>query len=316
MNRIIRIPDLELSYLLGVILGILILGTGIAALLRRRRPSDALDKIWQRAISWWWMTLPIIACVLLQDWFAVLFLAWLSYASTREFFSIAPVRGADRLALLIAYGSIPVQYGIAYQGRLLPLLGFIPLVIYATISYTLVLRQETQGIGRSMALIPGMIMLCVFYLSHAAALFPLAASLTPPASGIKLLMFLFLITEMNDVFQFFSGKLFGRHKILPIVSPNKTWEGFIGGIVLSTGFGAAMSFLLPLQAWQGAVVSACLAVAGFMGDTIISAIKRDLQIKDTGDIIPGHGGLLDRLDSLFLTAPAYYYLLNAFLGLL
>ena len=112
----------------------------------------------------------------------------------------------------------------------------------------------------------------------------------------------------NDIMQFIWGKLLGRHKILPKVSPNKTWEGFLGGVISTTVIGYFLGFLTPLSAPNVILVSALIAIAGFSGDVVISAIKRDKGIKDMGNSIPGHGGVFDRIDSLAYTAPVFFHL--------
>jgi phosphatidate cytidylyltransferase len=127
--------------------------------------------------------------------------------------------------------------------------------------------------------------------------------------GKGLLLFLIFLTQINDVMQFTFGKLFGRHKIMPSVSPNKTWEGFIGGLISTTIIGYFMGFLTPLNTWQLLVVSFTVAVFGFVGDAIVSAIKRDFGVKDMSDAIPGHGGYLDRIDSLTTSASPFFHLI-------
>jgi phosphatidate cytidylyltransferase len=128
------------------------------------------------------------------------------------------------------------------------------------------------------------------------------------------LVFLLLVaTEANDVFQYVCGKLFGRHKIVPRVSPNKTWEGFIGGWLLTAAMLLfAGPLFTPLTGWGLWIVAVLLPVAGFAGDVTFSAIKRDIGVKDTSNYIPGHGGVLDRIDSLTFTAPVYFHLLAHF----
>jgi phosphatidate cytidylyltransferase len=125
---------------------------------------------------------------------------------------------------------------------------------------------------------------------------------------IPVVMFLVFLTEINDVMQFIWGKLLGRHKILPKISPNKTWEGFLGGVISTTVIGYFLGFLTPLSAPNVILVSALIAIAGFSGDVVISAIKRDKGIKDMGNSIPGHGGVFDRIDSLAYTAPVFFHL--------
>ena len=126
--------------------------------------------------------------------------------------------------------------------------------------------------------------------------------------GRGLLLFLVFLTEFNDVLQFTCGKLFGKHKILPKVSPNKTWEGFLGGLIITTILGYFLSFLTPLSTPLIFLVSFMIAISGFVGDVVMSAIKRDVGVKDTGTSIPGHGGVLDRIDSLAYTAPVFFHI--------
>ena len=106
--------------------------------------------------------------------------------------------------------------------------------------------------------------------------------------------------------QFVWGKTLGKHKILPNVSPNKTWEGFIGGAISTTIIGYFIGFLTPLSTPQLIFTSALIAVFGFAGDVVLSAVKRDKGIKDMSDTIPGHGGILDRFDSIIFTTPMVY----------
>ena len=110
------------------------------------------------------------------------------------------------------------------------------------------------------------------------------------------------------MFQFTWGKLLGRHKIIPKISPNKTWEGFIGGILTTTIIGYFLRFLTPFSETEALVVSFIVACAGFVGDVVVSAVKRDIGLKDTGTLIPGHGGILDRIDSLSITAVVFFHI--------
>jgi phosphatidate cytidylyltransferase len=146
---------------------------------------------------------------------------------------------------------------------------------------------------------------CVLALSHVYLVFLLPRS-TGPAGAEGLAMFLLFFVLVNDAFQWLAGKLFGRTKIAPRLSPNKTWEGLLGGlavnVALAVPFGRAV---LPLGAAAVAGLAAALSVLGFVGDIYVSAIKRDLGVKDTGAVIPGQGGILDRSDSLVLNAPLY-----------
>ena len=154
-------------------------------------------------------------------------------------------------------------------------------------------------------------MLTVYMPSHMVLLFHVSVpGFTVGAGG--LIIFLIMITAFNDIFQFTWGKLLGKRKILPKISPNKTWVGFIGGVFTSGVLGGALSFLTP-DYINCFYIGLSLSIIGFIGDSIISAVKRDLKIKDTDDLIPGHGGAMDRLDSIVLTTPTFYYLLIFFI---
>jgi phosphatidate cytidylyltransferase len=171
----------------------------------------------------------------------------------------------------------------------------------------MVLIGETEGFIKNAALLHWAVMLTVYCLSHIAFLLCLDP-LNPEAGSLGLVLFLLFMTQGNDVCQYIWGKLLGRHKIVPKVSPNKTWEGFIGGFVTITlCAGWVAPLLTPLTMLQGFGAGAIIAGAGFIGDVVLSSVKRDLRIKDSSHLIPGHGGLLDRMDSLLYTAPLFFH---------
>src|SRR5262249_39879382 len=126
-------------------------------------------------------------------------------------------------------------------------------------------------------------------------------------SGRMLVLFLVFVVEMSDVLQYIWGKTLGRHKIIPAVSPNKTWEGFLGGIATATALSLAVRFLTPFSVRETMAVSLLITVAGFFGGAVMSAVKRDFGVKDFGHAIPGHGGALDRVDSLCYAAPIFFH---------
>lgn len=148
----------------------------------------------------------------------------------------------------------------------------------------------------------------------ASAMLVIAAFPTLPfgeRTNLSWLFYLFILTALNDIAQFVSGKLFGKHKIAPSIIPNKTWQGLLGGIaisqLISLVLGTYLSLANPLTL---AIYALLLSIAGFLGDLLFSAAKRRLGIKDFSTLIPGHGGILDRVDSLVLTAPLLYCLLR------
>lgn len=118
--------------------------------------------------------------------------------------------------------------------------------------------------------------------------------------------FLFILIWSSDTFAYFTGKFFGKHKMAPKISPKKTWEGFAGGVVLTLVLGFFVEKYFPELRGNWMVVGVLVAVFGPLGDLVESQLKRNFGVKDSGNIIPGHGGILDRLDSFIICAPVVY----------
>ena len=135
------------------------------------------------------------------------------------------------------------------------------------------------------------------------------------ASGVCLLLagFLLLVVQSSDVAQYVSGRLLGRHP-LSAHSPSKTWEGFVGGLLFAVGLGTLLHGSTPFTLRQGAALSLVVYLLGVAGGLLLSSVKRDLGLKDWSALLPGHGGMLDRVDSLLLSAPVYYNLVRLLLG--
>jgi len=135
--------------------------------------------------------------------------------------------------------------------------------------------------------------------------------LARPHNGLERVMTFVILIACNDTFAYLTGLALGKHTMAPKISPKKTWEGFIGSIVFTTVAGAiAFHYILDAQVWIGALAGLLVVISGTSGDLIESAIKRDLAIKDMGDLLPGHGGVLDRIDSILYAAPALWLALE------
>jgi phosphatidate cytidylyltransferase len=146
----------------------------------------------------------------------------------------------------------------------------------------------------------------IFYLPFLAGFVLLLAHSPDPLKKIATLI---VLVSFNDTFAYLSGVLFGKHTLVPHISPKKTWEGLAGAIIMTT-IGATLLFVYVLKDhwWLGAIVGVLGVITATCGDLIESAVKRDLQIKDMGTILPGHGGILDRIDSLLFTAPSVWFI--------
>jgi phosphatidate cytidylyltransferase len=153
------------------------------------------------------------------------------------------------------------------------------------------------------------LLLTVWSLAHIALLLQVPEASNPIGGSIGWVVFLLLVTQLNDVAQYVFGKCLGRRPITPRISPRKTVEGFAGGVLASALTASWIGPLLtPMDTTTALATGAGLAVAGFSGDVAISAIKRDLGVKDAGNLLPGHGGMLDRVDSLIVASPLFFYL--------
>jgi phosphatidate cytidylyltransferase len=286
----------------------------VAVLVLARRAGGA-DELLARTTTWWWIVIPVSLALLAGPVATAILFALISFVALREFLSIIPVRQVDRAAILIVYLAIPLQYWFVTDDWYGMFTIFIPVYVTAAIAFRLVLAGETRGFIRSAGTLQWGLFLTVYNLSHLAFLTVLDVAAPLPAGGAGLLLFALVIVEFNDVAQFVSGRLFGRHAIAPAVSPKKTWEGFLGGIAASAILGALLSpWLTPFGLAEGAIVGAGLAALGFLGDVTVSALKRDLGIKDSGSLLPGHGGVLDRLDSLVFAAPVFLHYVRYFYG--
>lgn len=273
------------------------------------KPKTNLTELKSRTNSWWIMVVFFVCSALLDRAITFPAIGMLSFIAFRELYSILDFRDSDRRAIFWAFIAIPIQYYLAYIEWYLVFIIFIPVYMFLFIPVRLVIKGETKGIIKSMASMQWALMLTVFGISHLAYFLALPDNIPNFKNGGQgLLLFLVFLTEINDVLQFIWGKLLGKHKITPKVSPNKTWEGFIGGVISTTIIGHFLGFLTPLLGWQVILASFIIACSGFFGDLVMSAVKRDLGVKDTGAAIPGHGGILDRLDSLTYTAPIFFHL--------
>ena len=294
-------------HMMAAITLVLIIGTLVYLYLSRRHPDNDYHELKLRIRSWWWMIAIVFVVLYLPIQYTLVFVAFLSFMALKEFLSIVPTRMTDRRVIFWAYLSIPFQYYWLSMGWYGMYIIFIPVYMFLYLPMVAVLIGDTKGFIRSAGIIHWALMLTVFCVSHMAYLLVLP-SMNPDAGSMGMLLFLLVFTQFNDVCQYVWGKSFGKHKIVPKVSPNKTWEGFIGGaatIIIASYFVAP--YLTPLTSVQGLVAGMIIAFSGFIGDLVISSVKRDLQIKDTSQFIPGHGGILDRIDSLMFTAPLFFH---------
>lgn len=297
-----------LAWTLAGIFALLVLASLAVAILRRARPEADHRELVRRVRSWWVMAAIFTVAIALDRAVSLVFLALVSYLALKEYLSLIPTRRADRRVLFWAYLSIPIQYYWVWVEWYGMFIIFIPVYAFLFLPLRMLIVGRTEGFLQAAGTIHWGLMTTVFSLSHAAFLLTLPREFSPAAAGAGLLLYLVVLTQLNDVAQYCWGKLLGRRPVIPKVSPGKTREGLAGGVLTTTLLAVALAPLLtPFGPFQAAGVGLGLSVAGFVGDVTISALKRDVGIKDSGGLIPGHGGILDRVDSLTYTAPLFFH---------
>ena len=276
------------------------------------RPQRAamLANLKDRIASWWAIVCILAAAFLLGPLATILLFALVSFWCLREFTSLTPAPVADHYALAAAfYVFLPLQYLLLWDGWvglftvLIPVYGFLLLPVIA------VLAGETRDFLPRISRVQWALMLAVYCLSHVPAVLILDIP-AARAGNFGLLAFLLIVVQGSDVLQYVFGKRFGRRKVAPRVSPNKTWEGLVGGGLGATALGAALWWITPFAPLQALAMAFAVVLAGFAGGLVLSAVKRSLGAKDWGTMVEGHGGMLDRMDSLAFAAPIFFHLTN------
>lgn len=301
---------------LAALFGVMIIASIALHALRRLKPQTSFDELAARINSWWIMIAVFAVAMIFGRTASLVYFAIASFIALKEYLSLVPTRRVDRRVLLLCYAAIPVQFywvAIGWYGLFII---FIPVYMFLLLPTAMVLGGQTEGFLRAAGTLHWGLMTCVFTISHAAYLLvlPSPAGSLSAAGGAGLLLTLVILTEGNDVAQYVCGRLLGERRIVPSVSPNKTVAGFVGGVVSTALLSALIApALTPYRLIGAAGLGALLGVAGFVGDITISAVKRDIGVKDMGSLLPGHGGVLDRIDSLTFTAPLFFHITYYFL---
>lgn len=293
--------------LVGILCLLLVATLSVRLLVWFNRDRD-YSELQQRVSSWWVIASVIVVSLLLNHTIAIILFALVSFLALKEYLSLIPTRRVDRRVLFWAYLAIPMQYYWIYANRYGMFLIFIPVYVLLFLPLRMVMLGETKGFLKAIGTLHWGLMLTVFCLSHVAYLLVLPAPGNPVAGGDGLLVYLLLLTAINDIAQYIWGKNFGRRPVVPSVSPNKTWAGLIGGVLTTILLAITLaSWLTPFNLIHALGVGLLIGMTGFVGDVTISALKRDLGVKDSGNLLPGHGGILDRVDSLTYTAPLFFH---------
>lgn len=304
----------DLLTLVFAIGAFLVVATVIGQILQRRlspdRSNAAIENLNARIYAWWVMVALIGTAFLAGRAGVIVLFAFCSFAALREFVTLTRTRRADHWALAAAFFVVlPVQYYLVATDWYGLYAIFIPVYAFLLMPIAAVLRGDTERFLDRVAEVQWALMICVFCVSHVPALLTLQI---PGYEGrnVLLIAFLVIVVQMSDVLQYVWGKLIGRRKIAPRLSPSKTVEGFVGGVASATVIGAALWWITPFTPLQAGLLAFVITLMGFFGGLVMSAIKRDRGVKDWGHIVEGHGGLIDRLDSVIFSAPIFFHIVR------
>lgn len=291
---------------------VLVFASAVAGLLRWKvadgQPHAVIDNLVARINAWWVMVGAIGVAFVLGKTGVILLFFLVSFHALREFLSLTYTRRADHWALAAAFFlALPGQYLLIWIDWYGLYSIFIPVYAFLLLPILSALGGDTRRFLERSSKLQWGLMVSVYCLSHVPALLTLKI---PGYEGRNLLLiaFLVLVVQGSDVLQYVWGKLAGRRKLAPALSPSKTWEGLVGGVASATALGAALNWITPFTPWQAAGMSLAICLMGFLGGLVMSAIKRDRGVKDWGHIIEGHGGMLDRADSVVFAAPVFFHL--------
>jgi phosphatidate cytidylyltransferase len=310
-----ELRDPEVTWLFAGVAGALLLATVASRVVTAtvgQAATETMDNVNARINAWWVMSAAFAVAVLTGGIGSVVLFALISFLALREFITLIPTSRADHAALVWCFFLVtPIQYvlvGVEWYGLFSIM---IPVYAFLFVTTRAVLAGDTERFLERAATIQWGLMTCVYCISYAPALLLIDID-GYEGENAKLLFFLVAVVQLSDVFQYLWGKLLGRRRVAPSISPNKTWEGLVGGVASAVAVGAALWWITPFNPWQAAGMAFAISVMGFAGGLVMSAVKRDHGAKDYGELLQGHGGILDRVDSLLFAAPLFFHLTRFF----
>jgi len=300
--------------LLAGTLSVLIVASLVGALLKLRfargRTHTVIDNLNSRIKAWWVMVLLLSVALLSGPAITVVLFAFVSFVALREYTTLCATLPADHAVLAaMFYGVLPIQYGLVWGGWNGLFMVFIPVGAFLLLPILACAGADRTRFLERIATAQWGLMVCVFCVSHLPALLTLDIA-GFEGRNVLLIAWLVMVVQGSDVLQYICGKLLGRHKVAPELSPSKTLEGLLGGVASATLLGAALYWITPFTPGQSALMALVVCTLGYCGGLVMSAIKRDRGVKDWGSVIEGHGGMLDRLDSTIFAGPIFFYLVR------
>jgi phosphatidate cytidylyltransferase len=309
-------PQQKAWWLFGGVAMLLVLASAIGKVLILRAKSErgrtVIGNLNARVNAWWVMVAVLAVAFTLGKLATLIMFGFASFFALREFITLTPTRQGDYRPLLVSfYIVVPAQYALIGYDQYGTFAIFIPVYAFLLLPAVATFAGDTQDFLERTAKIQWGIMITVYCISYAPALLLLNIA-GYEGSNALLLFYLLFVVQLSDVLQYVFGKLFGKTKLAPQVSPSKTVEGLVGGGLTATAIGGAMWWITPFTWEQSLLMSFIIVAMGVLGGLTLSAVKRSLGAKDWGVMIEGHGGMLDRLDSVSFAAPIFFHLTRFF----
>jgi phosphatidate cytidylyltransferase len=306
----------HLLWLLAGVGTILVLASVIGEVLRLRLSptgqNPVIENLNARINAWWVMVILLAIAFIAGKPGVVMLFALSSFAALREFLTLTTHNRADHWSLVACFFVVlPLQFYFVLTDWYGMYSVFVPVYVFLLLPVLSALRGSTKDFLVRVSETQWALMVCVYCVSHIPALLYLQI---PGFEGrnVILIAYLIFVVQLSDVLQYVWGKLIGRTKVAPNLSPSKTWEGLIGGSLSATAIGTALYWMTPFSPWQASGLCFVLTMMGFFGGLVMSAIKRDRGVKDWGHLIAGHGGFIDRLDSVIFAAPIFFHVTRYF----
>jgi phosphatidate cytidylyltransferase len=300
----------------GIVLGMLVAASVVGYVLAKRTTSPGgiktVANLNARTRAWWVMAIIFATALALGRVGVTVLFGLMSFFALREMLTLAPSRRGDHRTLFWAFFVVvPVQYVLIYLGRYGLFSIFIPVYCFLFFALRSAMAGDVTRYLERAAKIHWGVMICVYCISHCAALLLLKL---PNFDGRQwqLIVFLVFIAQVSDVLQYVWGKLLGRRPIAAQLSPNKTVGGYVLGTLSATAIGGLLHGMTPFGPWWALGLALVITQMGFVGGLVMSAVKRDAGVKDYGHLIEGHGGVMDRVDSLAFAAPVFFHLVRFF----
>ena len=323
--------------LVGSILVVLVAASLVVHFLSRRNDSgidSAIVATFRGRVWAWWLLFAGLSgaslfgywVTFVDHWAVIVLFGGLAFWALREFITLTPTRPGDHRALFwVFFLCTPLQFLlVGVDSQWLEIFCgvtsyaifsiMIPVYAFLLVPARIAMSGDAKRFLERTAKIQAGLLVCVYCLSYAPAL--VTMELPDPVGGrLRLLFFFVLIVQLSDAFQYAWSKIPSRHVIAPAINPARTWEGLLGGTASVTLVGMLLWFATPFPRWwQPAAVSIVVSLMSFAGGLTMSAIKRDRGVKDYGTLVEGHGGVLDRIDSICFSAPVFYHLTWYFLA--